>query len=269
MGERPTILLADDEEAITAELQPFLERAGFSVLVARDGEAALAAGSAREPGPDRARRAHAAARRPRGAAAPARRRPLHARSSCSPRSAPPASARWRSRRARTTTSTSRSTRASSWPASAPCCAARQPGQPSLAATRTLASGPLQLDRVARRAWLDGAELHLTPEGRRAARIPAHPPRRAAHPRAAARRAVGLGVPGRHAGGRQPRRRAAARAGRRCGGPPPGSRPSPGQGYRFAAPVQGAGVRRWAWVAAPLVLLRARRARGWRSPGPIP
>jgi hypothetical protein len=25
MGERPTILLADDEEAITAELQPFLE----------------------------------------------------------------------------------------------------------------------------------------------------------------------------------------------------------------------------------------------------
>jgi DNA-binding response OmpR family regulator len=43
MGERPTILLADDEEAITAELQPFLERAGFTVLVARDGEAALAA----------------------------------------------------------------------------------------------------------------------------------------------------------------------------------------------------------------------------------
>jgi flagellar motor protein MotB len=31
MGERPTILLADDEEAITAELQPFLERAGFAV----------------------------------------------------------------------------------------------------------------------------------------------------------------------------------------------------------------------------------------------
>ena len=35
MGERPTILLADDEEAITAELKPFLERAGFAVIVAR------------------------------------------------------------------------------------------------------------------------------------------------------------------------------------------------------------------------------------------
>ena len=34
----------------------------------------------------------------------------------------------------------------------------QPGQPSLAATRTLASGPLQFDRVARRAWLDGTVL---------------------------------------------------------------------------------------------------------------
>ena len=49
MGERPTILLADDEEAITAELQPFLERAGFSVLVARDGEAALQASLASDP----------------------------------------------------------------------------------------------------------------------------------------------------------------------------------------------------------------------------
>ena len=49
MGERPTILLADDEEAITAELQPFLERAGFAVLVARDGEAALAASLASDP----------------------------------------------------------------------------------------------------------------------------------------------------------------------------------------------------------------------------
>lgn len=35
------ILLVDDEEAITAHLAPFLERAGFTVATAADGEAAL------------------------------------------------------------------------------------------------------------------------------------------------------------------------------------------------------------------------------------
>jgi DNA-binding response OmpR family regulator len=35
------ILLVDDEEAITAHLAPFLERAGFAVAVAADGDAAL------------------------------------------------------------------------------------------------------------------------------------------------------------------------------------------------------------------------------------
>jgi len=35
------ILLVDDEEAITTLLAPFLERAGFTVVVATDGEAAL------------------------------------------------------------------------------------------------------------------------------------------------------------------------------------------------------------------------------------
>lgn len=49
MENRPTILLADDEEAITAELRPFLERAGFAVLLARDGEAALRIARANDP----------------------------------------------------------------------------------------------------------------------------------------------------------------------------------------------------------------------------
>src|SRR4029453_12656640 len=40
---RPLVLLADDEDAITAMLGPFLERAGFAVHVVRDGTAALAA----------------------------------------------------------------------------------------------------------------------------------------------------------------------------------------------------------------------------------
>ena len=45
----PTILLVDDEAAITDNLAPFLRRAGFQVDVAGDGDAALARIRAREP----------------------------------------------------------------------------------------------------------------------------------------------------------------------------------------------------------------------------
>ena len=38
----PSILLVDDETAITDNLAPFLVRAGFEVVVAGDGDAALA-----------------------------------------------------------------------------------------------------------------------------------------------------------------------------------------------------------------------------------
>ncbi len=41
MGEQATILLVDDERAITDNLAPFLERSGFTVRVAVDGEQAL------------------------------------------------------------------------------------------------------------------------------------------------------------------------------------------------------------------------------------
>ena len=37
-----------------------------------------------------------------------------------------------------------------------------PGGRRSAATQRLGAGPSLLDRVARRAWLDGAEIHLTP-----------------------------------------------------------------------------------------------------------
>jgi DNA-binding response OmpR family regulator len=40
-GGRPVVVLADDDEAITSNLAPFLERAGFAVHVAPDGLAAL------------------------------------------------------------------------------------------------------------------------------------------------------------------------------------------------------------------------------------
>jgi DNA-binding response OmpR family regulator len=42
MSAQPTLLLVDDEQAITDNLAPFLERSGYTVLVARDGEQALA-----------------------------------------------------------------------------------------------------------------------------------------------------------------------------------------------------------------------------------
>ncbi|MBX3084329.1 MAG: response regulator transcription factor [Anaerolineae bacterium] len=41
MSEATKLLLADDEQAITDNLAPFLERSGFSVNVASDGEGAL------------------------------------------------------------------------------------------------------------------------------------------------------------------------------------------------------------------------------------
>lgn len=47
--QRPVVVLADDEEAITASLGPFLERSGFTVHVVHDGEAALAAVESRAP----------------------------------------------------------------------------------------------------------------------------------------------------------------------------------------------------------------------------
>jgi DNA-binding response OmpR family regulator len=41
MTTKPKVLLVDDERAITSNLAPFLERAGFAVAVAADGEEAL------------------------------------------------------------------------------------------------------------------------------------------------------------------------------------------------------------------------------------
>jgi DNA-binding response OmpR family regulator len=41
MESKPIVLLVDDEHAITDNLAPFLERAGFKVLVASNGEQAL------------------------------------------------------------------------------------------------------------------------------------------------------------------------------------------------------------------------------------
>ena len=49
MTVKPKILLVDDERAITANLAPFLERSGFVVAVAADGEEALQQVASFEP----------------------------------------------------------------------------------------------------------------------------------------------------------------------------------------------------------------------------
>lgn len=48
-GPPPKVLLVDDEEAITAGLAPFLQRSGFAVTTAADGDEALARCAAERP----------------------------------------------------------------------------------------------------------------------------------------------------------------------------------------------------------------------------
>ncbi len=49
MSAQPKLLLVDDEQAITDNLAPFLERSGYDVVVAQDGERALALVEAENP----------------------------------------------------------------------------------------------------------------------------------------------------------------------------------------------------------------------------
>ena len=49
MNEAPLVLVADDDEDIVALVRLRLERAGLAVVVARDGESALAAARERRP----------------------------------------------------------------------------------------------------------------------------------------------------------------------------------------------------------------------------
>jgi len=111
---RPVVVLADDDDAITSNLAPFLDRAGFTVHVAADGEAALDLVERLDPdgcvldvlmpGPD----GREVLRRLR---ASGRWLPVVLLTQVGSR----ASARSRSMRVRTTTSTSPSTHMSSWP----------------------------------------------------------------------------------------------------------------------------------------------------------
>jgi DNA-binding response OmpR family regulator len=160
--ERPLILLADDEPAITDNLAPFLERAGFAVHVVRDGRAALAAVGELEPDlavldilmPELNGREVLRRIRQDGHWNPvvlltqvgeSGERAMALEEGADdylnkPFDPAELVARIRAvlRRAR-------------------------PGRPPLTAEQGLRSGPLRLDRLARRAWLADRELTLTPK----------------------------------------------------------------------------------------------------------
>ena len=158
----PRILLVDDEEAITTNLAPFLERAGFTIEVADDGEEALRRAADFAPdlivldvlmpkldGRQVCRRLRAAGNWTpiimlTQVGSPAERAMSLEEGADDYLNKPfdPSElvARIRAvlRRAR-------------------------PGVPPLSAARRLACGPLVLDRPARRALLPGRELPLTPK----------------------------------------------------------------------------------------------------------
>lgn len=161
-ADRPLVLLADDEVAITANLAPLLERAGFRVHVVADGNSALDAVSGIEPdlvvldvlmpgidGREVLRRMRAAGRfnpvllLTQVGAAGERAMALEEGADDylnKPFDPQELVARMRAvlRRAR-------------------------PGRPSLSASGRLRCGRLVLDRVSRRAWLGDTELTLTPK----------------------------------------------------------------------------------------------------------
>jgi len=162
MVSQPKILLVDDEEAITSNLAPFLERAGFAVAVAADGEEALHKATAFTPhlivldvlmpkldGREVCRRLRASGNWTpiimlTQVGSPAERAMSLEEGADDYLNKPfdpyELVARIRAvlRRAR-------------------------PGVPPLSAARRLACGPLVLDRPARRALLAGRELPLTPK----------------------------------------------------------------------------------------------------------
>jgi DNA-binding response OmpR family regulator len=162
MEAKPRILLVDDETAITANLAPFLERTGFEVGVAADGEAALRKVSSFAPNliildvmmPKLDGRE--VLRRLRGAddwtpvilltqVGDSSERAMALQEGADDYLNKPFDphelvARMRAvlRRAR-------------------------PGRPPLATAQRLASGPLELDRQSRRAYVSSREVNLTPK----------------------------------------------------------------------------------------------------------
>jgi DNA-binding response OmpR family regulator len=162
MSENPTILLVDDETPITANLAPFLERTGFRVIIASDGEQALQKIAENRPdlvvldvlmprldGREVLRRL-----RREGNWLPiilltqvgeSVERAMALEEGADDYLNKPFDPHELAARIRAVLRRAR------------------PGEPPLAAARKISSGELVFDRLARRAWLKGKELVLTPK----------------------------------------------------------------------------------------------------------
>ena len=162
MVNQLTLLLADDETAITDNLAPFLERSGFTVMVAADGEAALA--KTRQFAPDLiildvlmprlGGRAVLRQMRQKGDWTPiilltqvgeAFERAMALEEGADDYLNKPFDPHELVARIRAVLRRAR------------------PGERPLTATQKLISQPLTFDRLARRAWLADEEIHLTPK----------------------------------------------------------------------------------------------------------
>jgi DNA-binding response OmpR family regulator len=162
MNGKSKVLLVDDESAITTNLAPFLERAGFSVMVAPDGEEALRKVSTFSPSliildvlmPRMDGRETLRRLRQSGSWIPvilltqvgeAAERAMALEEGADDYLNKPFDPHELVARIRAVLRRAR------------------PGQPPLAAAEKLSSGMLVLDRRARRAWLDSSEVTLTPK----------------------------------------------------------------------------------------------------------
>lgn len=162
MELRPKILLVDDETAITDHLGPFLQRAGFDVLLARDGLAALEQINANPPAlivldvlmPKLDGRSVLRRLRQAGQAVPvilltqvgeSVERAMALEEGADDYLNKPFDPHELVARIRAVLRRA------------------QAGQPSLATAQKLRSGELLLDRTAQRVWLAGQEMVLTPK----------------------------------------------------------------------------------------------------------
>src|SRR5512135_1478081 len=162
MESQPSILLVDDETAITDNLAPFLGRSGFNVTVAADGQSALERLAANKPDllvldvlmPRLDGRAVLRSLRQAGDWTPiilltqvgeASERAMALEEGADDYINKPFDPRELVARIRSVLRRAR------------------PGQPPLAAAWQLVSGKLVFDRRAHRVFLDGAELTLTPK----------------------------------------------------------------------------------------------------------
>jgi DNA-binding response OmpR family regulator len=162
MNSKPSILLVDDETAITDNLAPFLSRSGFAVAVASNGEEALQKLAARPPDllildvlmPELDGREVLRQLRQDGNWIPiilltqvgeAGERAMALEEGADDYLNKPFDPHELAARVRAVLRRAR------------------PGQPPLSASARLACGRLVLDRVSRRVWFDLSELPLTPK----------------------------------------------------------------------------------------------------------